>query len=188
MFWIIVLLVVIVIVVLSVRSSRKTKAREKAEAAAREQKLQEEQERRKALETRAATGDEAAKQELIEQGADVSGFFPYYNFDFDKDAIGRVFNLTELAMIAKGVLVSFDMEEIKDITLPSQDATIRYKVEGKTARGDTIHIQYQVGKASPSRVEYSLHLKELPEVVREIDEMVHKQMEAFLSTVPKWKP
>jgi hypothetical protein len=146
------------------------------------------EELRKQLETRAAAGDETAKQELIEQGTDYEAHFGYGNFDFDKGALQRVYDLTEAAMSAKG-LPWFDMEEMKDQSASVRNTPYyRYLWKGKTLRGDTISILYQLSNFHPGSIDYKLHLKALPEEVEAIGKMVHDEMKKFLSTVPKWTP
>jgi hypothetical protein len=96
--------------------------------------------------------------------------------------------MTFVAMIAKGVPWTFDMEEMKISKIGEGNPISFYEWRGKTPKGDTIYMQYQIGKTTSGKISYKLHLKLLPEVVQDIGEMVEKGMEEFLSTVPKWTP
>jgi hypothetical protein len=165
---------------------KKLETRAAAGDKAAKEELEKQIGQRKALETRAFAGDEAAKQELIELGTDVSGFFPYFNFDFDEDALQRVYNMLVTAMMVKGIPWIFEMEELKTITVGKESPLNLYEWKGKTPKGETIYMQYQIGKHTPGKVSYNLHLKLLPEIAQDIKEMVEKGMENFLSTVPKW--
>jgi hypothetical protein len=235
MFWIIVLVIVIVIVIFAVKNSVKknkrireyqehmkdleTRAAAGDEAAkeelqkqlearaatgdkaAKEELQKQAAEKRKVLEARAAAGDEAAKQELeaaeeaakqelIERGTDYDAHFSYGNFDFDKDALQRVYDLTIATMTAKG-FPWFDMEEMKSMSVGERYSPLshsRYEWKGKTPRGDTVFITYQIGKNTVGHVYYKLHLKALPEEAEAVGKMVREEMEKFLSTVPKWSP
>jgi hypothetical protein len=187
MFWIIVLVVAIVFIVFkvvnTVRGSRKAK---KAEEEKQKHK-EEERQKRNDLSSRAATGDEAAKQELIELGTNVSDYFSYENFDFDSQALNRLYNLIEMQVVLKG-FPQFTMGETEEKIVGGSTASgfKRFISEGKTPRGDTLYIEYRIGQNKPGGIEYKLHLKALPEEAYHVEEMVRKLMEQFLSTVPKW--
>ncbi|MDR1933405.1 MAG: hypothetical protein LBQ57_11375 [Spirochaetales bacterium] len=184
MFWIIILVILIAIAVVVVKNRVKENKRK-----LEQQQEEERQKHRKDLETRAAAGDEAAKQELIELGTDVSYRFSYSNFDYDKDALQRVYDLTFAAMTAKGIPWEFEMDAMKSRTIGNvrSQSTI-FNWEGKTPRGDTLSMQYYIGRTTVSHINYTLHLKLPPELVRDVGEIVEKGMEEFLSTVPQWRP
>jgi hypothetical protein len=158
-----------------------------AAAKATEEEKQKQAAVREALETRIAAGDEAAKRELIELGTDYTSYFPYYNFDYDEKALQRVYDLTSVAMAAKG-LPLFDMGEVKEMAVGQSNPVHWYTWEGKTPRGDTVFMRYRIGKVKPGDIDYKLHLKALPEEVQVIGSMVYEEMQKFLSSLTQWNP
>jgi type II secretory pathway pseudopilin PulG len=185
----IVLVIVIVIAIVAVRYIKRSIEAKKRKREEEERKLADakQQQHRSDLATRVAAGDEAAKQEIIELGTGVSYDFFYHNYDFDKAALQRVYDLTVAAMTAKGIPFAFVMDGVNNNVVGNNSLSVN-TWDGKTTNGETIHIQYQIGKAKPGEINYSLHLKQLPEVVQDIGGMVQKGMKEFLSTVPEWKP
>jgi hypothetical protein len=155
--------------------------------AAKEELQKQAAEKRRVLETRATEGDEAAKQELIEMGTDIEGFFCYYNFDYDANALQRLYNIIDAAITEKGrgSVPIFIMEEVKQTQI---GGVTLYKCEGKTTQGDTIYMEYQIGRTTPGKLIYSLHLKLLPEIVLTIQKEIEEQLKVFKSTLTEWRP
>jgi MOSC domain-containing protein YiiM len=81
----------------------------------------------------------------------------------------------------------FTMGEIEEKIVGSDPGSYRRIIsEGKTPRGDTLYIEYRIGRSKPGSIQYNLHLKALPEEANRVEKRVRELMEEFLSTVPKW--
>jgi Sec-independent protein translocase protein TatA len=205
MFWIIVLVIVIVIVIFAVKNSVKKNKR------IREQ-IEERQKYMKDLETRAAAGDEAAKQELeaekqkleaakeaakqalIEKGT-YAGCMLHCAGSMPNNIVGLTDRKIKEAIAQNGGPDDWEetCNKTKKVNAPPGET---WTLEYKSLKGDSIRITYsfyRVGQfkdASTGRpvfgpnswIDFGLELKMLPEIVQAIRDQVEHELRDYLSS------
>jgi hypothetical protein len=203
MFWIIVLVIVMVIVVFAVKNSvKKNKL-------IREQ-IEERQKYMKDLETRAAAGDEAAKQELeaakeaakqalIEKGTSASCYMIHCAGSMPDNIVVLTYRKIKELIAQNGGPAEYDWEETRNETKKDPIHTppiVNWTVEYKSPKGDSIRMEYafdHVGQFKDARTDrtvfgpnsffqFHLHLKMLPEIVQAIAKQSEQELKDYLSS------